>query len=214
MRTEREAERKRANHAADVAKDLTRKECEPLHMSRFARELAERLPEDVVVFDEALTNSPDLRRYLVQDTPGTYFQTRAGMLGTGLPGAIGLKLAHPDKVVFGFSGDGGSISTIQALATAARHNIGAKFVVCNNGSYRILKYNLRQYWGRLREPLEQSFPVEFDLRPPTLRFDQIAEAQGVHAVRVEHGAGIAPAIDRALATDGPFLIDLVLSSEL
>ena len=68
------------------------------------------------------------------------------MLGTGLPGAVGLKAAHPDRVVFGFSGDGGSISTIQAISTAARHSLGVKFVVCNNRSYRILKLNLQDYW--------------------------------------------------------------------
>src|ERR1700730_6123349 len=61
------------------------------------------------------------------------------MLGTGLPGAVGLKIAQPDRTVFGFAGDGSSISTIQALSTAARYDLGAKFVVCNNRSYRILK---------------------------------------------------------------------------
>jgi benzoylformate decarboxylase len=136
------------------------------------------------------------------------------MLGTGLPGAVGLKLAHPDRTVFGFTGDGGAISTIQAVATAARYRIGAKFVVCNNRSYRILKYNLRQYWAERGEPQDQAFPDSFDLAQPELRFDRLAQGQGVDAIRVEHPADIAPALDRALADDEPFLIDLVLSPEL
>ena len=98
----------------------------PLHASQFMEELGKQLPEGTLIFDEALTHSPELLRYLPQDTPGTYFQTRAGMLGTGLPGALGLKVARPDKVVFGFSGDGGSMQTIQALSTAARYGIGGK----------------------------------------------------------------------------------------
>lgn len=206
--------RKAKEHQGKLAYDASVRDCEPLRMSRFAEELALRLPTDALIFDEALTCSPDLCRYLVRDTPGTYFQTRAGMLGTGLPGALGLKLAHPNKVVFGFSGDGGSISTIQAIATAARHNIGAKFVVCNNSSYRILKYGLRQYRKELKESSERPFPKEFDLVTPELRFDQLARAQGVDAVRVEHVADIASAIDRAFANDYPLLIDLLLSPDL
>lgn len=206
--------RKHTKRETERAADMAVYDREPLHMSRFAADLAKRLPAKSAVFDEALTNSPDLRRYLPLDLPDTYFETRAGMLGTGLPGAVGLKLACPNKVVFGFSGDGASISTIQALATAARYDIGAKFVVCNNRSYRILKYNLRQYWERLRQPLNQSFPVEFDVAPPDLRFDLLAEAQGVSAIRVERMAQIEPALERALEDDHPFLIDLVLTSEL
>ena len=65
-------------------------------------------------------------------TTGQYFLTRGGSLGVGIPGAIGAKLANPDKTVIGFTGDGGRMYTIQALWTAARHNVDAKFVVCNN----------------------------------------------------------------------------------
>jgi benzoylformate decarboxylase len=136
------------------------------------------------------------------------------MLGTGLPGALGLKVARPERIVFGFSGDGGSMSTIQALSTAARYQIGAKFVVLNNRHYRILKYNLQQYWLERQQPTDQTFPEAFDLTPPNLRFDKLAEGQGVNAVRVERPDQMADALARALENDQPFLIDLVLSSEL
>ncbi len=102
-------------------------------------ELAKHVPDDVIIFDEALTTSPDVTRYMPPKLPGHFFQTRGGSLGVGIPGAIGLKLAHPDKTVIGFTGDGGSMYTIQALWTAAHYNIGAKFVICNNQSYRLLK---------------------------------------------------------------------------
>jgi benzoylformate decarboxylase len=167
-----------------------------------------------LIFDEALTNAPHLLRYLPQEEPGTWFQTRVGMLGTGLPGAVGLKIACPDRTVVGFAGDGSAISTVQALATAARYGIGAKFVVCNNRSYRILKYNLRQYWRNRSEPQDQAQPESFDLAQPELRFDRLAQGQGVDAVRIERPEEIAPALDRALADDRPFLIDLVLSPRL
>jgi benzoylformate decarboxylase len=189
--------------------DQARRDDMPMPASRFMAELAELAPADVIVFDEALTTSPDLVRYLPPTRPGAYFQTRGGSLGVGVPGALGLKLANPERTVFGFTGDGGAMYTIQALWTAAHHQIGAKIVICNNGSYRILKDNIRQYW-RERDVPEHEFPASFQLRNPGLRFDRIAESLGVPAARVEAGAQVRPAISRALETDGPFLIDVVI----
>lgn len=185
----------------------------PLHISRFAQELAAQLPPDAIIFDESLTNSPELCRYLPPTTLGNYFQTRGGSLGVGLPGAIGLKLAHPDKTVFGFAGDGGSMYTIQALWTAAHHNIAAKFVICNNRSYRILKLNQMAYWREQQIP-EHSFPFFYDLGNPDLRFDKIADALGVPAIRVETPDRINSAIEKALTYSGPFLIDLVINNDV
>ena len=74
--------------------------------------------------------------------------------------------------------------TIQALWTAAHHRIGAKFVILNNGAYQLLKLNIKQYWKDQGLP-ENDFPDSFDLRDPDIRFDQLAEAMGVGAVRVE-----------------------------
>lgn len=183
-----------------------------LSASLFARELRKYLPDNAVVFDEALTYSSDIVQFLDRDEPGRYFQTRAGMLGTGLPGAIGLKMAFPAAVVVGFAGDGGAISTIQALNMAARYQIGAKFVVCNNRSYRILKYNIRRYWKDLGEDPEQSFPPEFDLTG--LDFVKLSEGQGVPAARIERAEEIEPVLKKAFQAEGPFLIELRLSDRL
>lgn len=185
----------------------------PLHASLFAEELARQLPDDAIIFDEALTTSPDLTRYVIPTKPGQYYSTRGGSLGVGFPGAIGLKLANPDKVVVAFSGDGGSMYTIQSLWTAARHGVAAKFVVCNNHSYELLKLNIEEYWTE-REIPEHEFPVGFDLAKPAIRFDELARSLGVAAIRVEKPDQIAPAIAEALAHDGPFLIDLVIASQV
>jgi thiamine pyrophosphate-dependent acetolactate synthase large subunit-like protein len=193
--------------------DKARRNAVPLHSSQFMEELAAQLPKDAMIFDEALTVSPDLVHYLPPTMPGHYFLTRGGSLGVGLPGAIGLKLAHPDKTVIGFSGDGGSMYTIQALWTAAHHKIGAKFVICNNHSYELLKLNIQQYW-RERQLPERDFPASFELNDPDIRFDELARAMGVQAVRVERPEQIGPAIHQALADDEPFLIDLVITNEV
>ena len=198
---------------AQRQRDMAVREDVPLHASRFMEELGAALPSDAIVFDEALTCSPHLTRYVPPITPGHYFQTRGGSLGTGIPGALGIKLARPDKTVIGVSGDGGSMYTIQALWTAAHHRIGAKFVVCNNRSYELLKVNIQHYWQTSGRS-DGIFPSSFDLRDPDLRFDKLAQSLGVPAVRVELPEQIGPAIGQALAHDGPFLIDAVFTNAL
>lgn len=198
---------------AALAHDRSIRDEVPLHLSRFMEELVTFLPEDAIIFDEALTNSPAIPRYRPTSQPKHYFLTRGGSLGVGIPGAIGAKLANPDKTVIAFTGDGGGMYTIQALWTAARHNVDAKFVVCNNRSYRILQYNIQQYWKEIEVP-ERNFPLSFDLSKPEIRFDEIARSMGVAAVRVEKPEEIAPAIQQALKHQGPFLIDLLLEGNV
>jgi thiamine pyrophosphate-dependent acetolactate synthase large subunit-like protein len=204
--------------AADArARDAKVREAVPLHMSGFAEELGRRLPKDAIIFDEVLTHSPELTRWLTLDLPGQFFQTRGGSLGVGIPGALGIKLAHPERTVIGLSGDGGSMYTIQALWTAAHHRIDAKLVICNNHSYRLLKINLQDYWksqGLKPEEFPASFPNCFDLRDPDLDFVGLAKAMGVPGVKVTQPAEIAPAIQAMLDHDGPFLIDLVVEGSV
>jgi len=211
-RSEAKARRQREDETARAA-DAAAWDQTPMRPARFMSELAKRVGSKALIFDEALTTSPDLTRYLSPDEPGSYYQTRGGSLGVGIPGALGAKLAHPDRTVIGFTGDGGSMYTIQALWTAAHHGIGAKFVICNNGSYKLLKLNIQQYW-RERGIAEHDFPESFDLMRPDIRFDQLAKSMGVGAVRVERPEEIGPALDAALADDSPFLIDLVLTDEV
>ncbi|HJV08871.1 MAG TPA: thiamine pyrophosphate-binding protein [Acidimicrobiales bacterium] len=198
---------------AGKARDRSFHDQLPLHASQFAEELAKHLPPDAIVFDEALTTSPELTRYLTPTAPGTYFLTRGGSLGVGIPGAIGIKLAHPDKTVIGFTGDGGSMYTIQALWTAAKYGVAAKFVVCNNHSYELLKLNIQEYWEE-RDIPEHGFPVGFSLTEPDIKFADLAQSLGVAAVRVETPDQIGPAIEQALSHDGPFLIDLVIANQV
>lgn len=205
---DREARRKK-----ELAADRQAANQVPMRPARFMEELGRRLPPDALVFDEALTCSPDLTRYLPPMQPGQYFQTRGGSLGVGIPGALGLTLANPGKTVFGITGDGGSMYTIQALWTAAHHDIPTKFVVCNNRSYKLLKVNLQQYW-RERGIAEREFPGSFSLGGPDLAFHDLARSLGVAATRVERPEQIGPALDEAIHHKGPFLIDLVLTDEV
>ncbi|MFJ8312065.1 MULTISPECIES: thiamine pyrophosphate-binding protein [unclassified Streptomyces] len=181
---------------------------EPL-MDTFARTLADRAPRNLTVFDEALTASAPLARYLPPREPGRFFQTRGGSLGVGIPGALGIKLARPDLPVIAFTGDGGSMYTFQALWTAAREGIDAKFVICNNGRYRLLDLNIAQYWSEQGiEP--HAAPQSFDLTKPDIGFSELSRALGVPAQRVDKADQVESAIEAMWAHPGPYLIDLAV----
>jgi benzoylformate decarboxylase len=206
------AQAKEQQRASELASDRAAQDAVPLRMSRFMQELAPHLPPDAILFDEALTNSSPISRYRPPTRTGQQFLTRGGSLGVGIPGAIGAKLANPDKTVIGFTGDGGSMYTIQALWTAARHNVDVKFVICNNSSYHLLQLNVDAYWQERRIP-KHDFPLSFDLSNPPIHFADLARSLGVQALRVEKPWEIGPAIQEALAYPGPFLLDLVLEGD-
>ncbi|MBN9519837.1 thiamine pyrophosphate-binding protein [bacterium] len=199
--------------AAERAADQPVRDHVPLRFTRFAEDLAGILPADAVIFDEALTNSPAVVRYLTPTEPGRYFLSRGGSLGVGITGGVGAQLANPGKTVVAFSGDGGAMYTIQALWTAARANAPVKLVICNNRSYRLLQVNLQAFW-RERGIVPHNFPLSFDMSEPPLRFDHIAQGYGVAAARVERPDEIVPTIRRALAHPGPFLIDVALEGDV
>jgi benzoylformate decarboxylase len=177
-------------------------------MEAFARELAAQAPANLAVFDEALTASPALTRHLPPRVPGTYFQTRGGSLGVGIPGAIGVKLARPDLQVVGFTGDGASMYTVQALWTAARYGVAAGFVICNNRRYRLLDLNIERYWQE-QGIAPHAYPDAFDLSRPEIRFADLARSLGVAGQRVDKPEQVGPAVHAMLTHDGPYLVDLV-----
>jgi benzoylformate decarboxylase len=173
----------------------------------FVRRLAERTGDELAVFDEALTSSPTLTSLAPPRLPGRFFQTRGGSLGVGIPGALGVKLALPKWTVVGFTGDGGSMYTVQALWTAARYGIGAKLVICNNRRYRLLDLNIGRYRADAgTEP--RPMPDAFDLSGPDIAFTDLAASLGVPAARVEKADQVDAVLDRMLGEDGPFLVDI------
>ena len=159
-------------------------------------ELARQAPDDMMVFDEALTVSPDVTRYLPPTLPDHFFQTRGGSLGVGIPGALGVKLASPDKTVIGFT----------RRWRRHVHHPGAL-------DGRALRH--RREVRDLQQPQLQAAEAEppavlergrrprarlpgFDLANPALDFAELARSMGVPAMRVETPDEVAPAIAEAL----------------
>jgi len=179
--------------------------------------IGEMLPKDAVVIDETISSGAGIRSLIRSDDPQSFYGLRGGGIGWGLPAALGVKLALPGRPVLALVGDGSAMYTIQALWTAAHYNIGAKFVICNNHSYRLLKFNLLDYWqqqGLKPQDFPSSFPRFFDLQGPDLDFVGLARAMGVSGIRVTQPSEIAPAIQTMLNHEGPFLVDLVVDGNV
>ncbi|MDH4438852.1 MAG: thiamine pyrophosphate-binding protein [Rhizobium sp.] len=204
---------KSAKREAELAEDAAKADLRPIPFATFARALAEAIPPGTAIFDEALTNSPALVRHLPPTDPAAFFQTRGGSLGTALAGGLGLAAARAGRPVVAVSGDGGAMYTIQALWTAARHRLPVKWVICNNGSYRLLQMNIQQFWG-VAGTEGRPFPVSFDLSRPALRFADMAAALSVPSRRIETPDQIGPALAAAFSEPGPFLLDVVLEGDV
>ncbi|HTI54222.1 MAG TPA: thiamine pyrophosphate-binding protein [Verrucomicrobiae bacterium] len=166
-------------------------------------------PPDAIVVDESITAGPDLARTVQFERAGDYVGARGGGIGQALPGALGVKLGHPDRPVVALSGDGSAMYSIQALWTAAHHDLAVAFVILNNREYRILKHNMDTYRQRFGAKPDRGYP-NMDLVSPDLGFVDIARGLGVEGVRVTTPGELRPALDRALGAGRPFLLDVAI----
>ena len=180
---------------------------EPSSMPRVAAELRRGLPDNVVIVDESITASLDLARAFDYRGFGDYFGGRGGGIGQGLSGAIGVKVAMPDRPVVAISGDGSAMYSIPALWSAAHHKLAIVFVILANREYRILKHNV-DVWRQNFEAGTQNPYQQMDLTGPALDFVHLAAGMGVEGVRVDKAEDIAPALAKAVAANRPFLVEI------
>jgi thiamine pyrophosphate-dependent acetolactate synthase large subunit-like protein len=181
----------------------------PISAPRLMHEIRQALPDDALVFAEAITNSAHLTQALMPDEPGRLVRVRGGGIGPGLPGSLGAQLAKPDRKVVGICSDGAAMYSISALWTAAHHRIPVTYVMLNNAAYRILKLNMVEYLGKAARG--RGFTA-MDLTDPELRFDRMAESMGVPGFRVDKPDDLAPILKKALDLGGPSLVDVVMES--
>src|ERR1700716_2768762 len=126
-----------------------------------------------------------------------------GTLGSGLPTALGAKVAHPDRPVVAITGDGGFMFGVQELATAVQFNIAVVTLVFNNNSYgHVRRDQIERFDGRV---------VASDLVNPD--FVKLAESFGVKASRVTSPDHFRPALEKALADGGPYLIAIEVPTD-
>ena len=186
----------------------------PMPVDRMMYELARSLPDNAIIADEAITSRGSLLQAVEPSEPGSYYAIRGGALGWAMPGALGIKLANPDRPVVAVVGDGASMYTVQALWTAARYNIPVTYAICNNRSYRILKVNMDVYLrGMLEDNQRDSEYVGMDFATP-LPLAELAAAMGVAGQNVENPADLRPALETAIASGKPSVVNVSIDGSL
>ena len=175
--------------------------------------LAAAVPEDVIIVEEAITGSPEIPKAFSFGGAGDYFCGRGGGIGQGIAGALGVKLAIPDRPLVCLSGDGSAMYSIQALWTAASHRLPIVFIILANAEYRILKHNLDIYRRRFDVATNHPY-VQMDLVDPPLGFVEMAAGMGVTGTRVTEPDALAAAVRDALASGAPHLIEVAIEGKV
>ena len=165
--------------------------------------LARHLPENAVIVDEAVSSSLCLREFVRLGIENDYYTSASGGLGWAMPAAVGIKMAQPERPVVCVIGDGSAMYSIQALWSAREENTPVLFLVLNNGAYNILKsFTMAFYPGS--EGRMQGLDV------PHLDLVQLAQGMGVHAERLTTPEAVEEAIPRALNSEQPVLLDVMI----
>ena len=121
-----------------------------------------------------------------------------GAMGFEVPAALGAKVGRPDKTVWSIAGDGGFQMTMCDLATAVESQIDVKFAILNNGVLGMVHQWQEFFYDR------DFFATVYTGNPD---FVKIAEAYGIKGIRVTDKAQVAGAIQEAMETPGPVLVD-------
>ncbi|MER5179035.1 benzoylformate decarboxylase [Streptomyces sp. NPDC002896] len=167
-----------------------------LHPDEVFAALRDELPEDTAYVVESTSTNSSWWRQMDLRRPGSYYFPAAGGLGFGLPGAVGVAMAQPDRPVVGVIGDGSANYGITALWTAAQHQVPLTIVLLRNGTYGALRW----FGGLLGVPDAPGLDI------PGLDFTRIAEGYGA---RSHHASGVEEL--RAVLSerpDGPRLVQV------
>lgn len=167
------------------------------------------LPERAVIVDEAQTSGVMLPKWTAGAPRHDVLTLTGGAIGQGLPTAVGAAIACPDRPVLALVGDGSAMYTLQALWTMAREGLNVVTVVFNNRAYAILNMELQRVGASGKGDKARS---QLDLDRPGLDFVDLARGMGVQAARATTGLEFIAALERALATPGPHLIDAIVPS--
>lgn len=130
--------------------------------------------------------------------PGSYFFPAAGGLGFGLPAALGVQLAKPERQVIGVIGDGSANYAITALWSAAQYRIPVIFIILKNGTYGALRGFARH--------MQVDDALGLDV--PAIDFCAVAQGYGVQALCADTQESLATAITKGLSMDEPLLIEV------
>jgi acetolactate synthase-1/2/3 large subunit len=134
--------------------------------------------------------------YLPQTQPRSYLNIfELGMLGTGIPSAIGAKLGCPEREVVCVTGDGAAGFNFMEMQSAAREGLAVKTIVMAEGAWSMEEPNERIRYGRT-----------FGTRQGTVRWDRVGEGLGCTGEYISKEAELEPTLERVKAAVGPVVV--------
>ena len=162
-------------------------------------------PDNSVVTTEVGQHQMWAHQHIKREHARTFLSSGGlGTMGFGFPAAIGAKIGCPDKQVVCIAGDGSFQMNSQEMATASVNNVPVKVVIMNNRALGMV-----HQWQKLFYQERYSSTL-LDASPD---FVKLADAYGWQGERAEHPDQVEAAIDRMLAAEGPYLLELVISPD-
>jgi benzoylformate decarboxylase len=186
----------------------------PIALSRLFGELDKVMSTDACIVQEMVTSLDQAQNYLTIDANQPFeqrrraFGTTGGVLGWGLPAAIGVAIGSPGKEVWCILGDGAFSFGTQALWSAARYEAPTAYVVLNNGQYQANRMNMAKYESRMHATGQ--YPG-VNLKFPEIDYVALARGYGVEGESVDDPAELAGALARAKAAINagrPYVVDV------
>ncbi|MCK4696956.1 MAG: acetolactate synthase large subunit, partial [Dehalococcoidia bacterium] len=180
------------------------RETESLLPQYVVRQIHEVTQGDAIIVTGVGQNQMWAAHYFQYDKPNTIVSAGGlGPMGFELPAAMGAKVGCPEETVWCIAGDGGFQMTIQELGTIAQENLAVKIAILNNS-----------FLGMVRQWQELFYQRRYVATPLSgPDFVKVAEAYGIAAERVTDRLMVTSAIERAMAHQGPFLIDFQIEPE-
>lgn len=167
----------------------------PIRPWKLLRDLREVLDRDVLIVEDSASFSSWMRRCFDIYEPETFYSSIGGGMGFGFPAALGVKLARKDRKVVCITGDGSLMMVLSAFSTMVNYNIPIVLVINNNQSHMQIKFRQKPpYLGSILK------------NPP---FERIAQEFGTYAERVENPEEIKPALERALKSGRPAVLNVI-----
>lgn len=171
----------------------------PMYMGEVAHKVSKATGDKAVLITDVGQNQMFSSRYFRYTLPKSVITSGGlGTMGFGLPAAIGAKMGAPERTVCFFTGDGGLQMTIQELGTILEYGVAVKIILLNNN-----------FLGNVRQWQELFFRSRFSQTPMVNPdFVQIAQAYGIASENVETREQLDGAIERMLAHDGAYLLNV------
>lgn len=179
---------------------------DPMRPETFLKNVLENLDKDAIIVldggDIVLFALLQLDFYKPRPPRTTLNSIGMGHLGTGIPYAIGAKLAYPEKQVAIICGDGSFLFNVQELETAVRNNIPFLCFIANNSAWGMIKTN-QQFNFQKRY-------IDTDLDPKT-NYAEIAKGFGCFSERITDPNELKPAIQRGIDSKLPAIFDVIIA---